>query len=282
MASGDAISGRTLVSRPPVGIWLLVAAIAVTSAPAFAISQQVFPGVDVLLRAQSQVLAGKRVGLITHRAGAGVGGWPTSTLLALDPRIKVVALFAPEHGLNGELPAGTTVPSTMGGVPVFGLYADVRKPSAEILTSIDALVSDLQDVGTRAYTYISTMALAMLAAAENDKLFVVLDRPNPLGGERVDGPVLDPAFASFIGAYPLPAIHGMTVGELAMLFNDAFGIHARMVVVPMAGWRGSMQWKTRDCCGSLPRPPFLHPPLHNCTRPRVCLRAPTSPWAPAQ
>ena len=222
---------------------LLLAVIAATSAPAFSTSVRVQPGIDVLLSAYGEILAGKRVGLITHRAAVGEGGWPTATLLSLDPRIKVVALFAPEHGYSGTLPAGAFVPSTLGGVPVYSLYSTLRRPSAEMLAGIDALVFDLQDVGARAYTYISTMALAMRAAAEHDKLFVVLDRPNPLGGERVDGPILDPAFASFIGIFPLPAVHGMTIGELAMLFNRGFGINAKLVVVMMAGWHPSMEWE---------------------------------------
>ncbi len=224
-----------------------------------AASHQVYPGVDVLLTAQSRILVGMRVGLITHRAGAGAGGWPTSALLSLDPRIKVVALFAPEHGLSGDLPAGTLVPSRIASVPVYSLYSALRKPSPTMLAGLDALVFDLQDVGTRAYTYISTMALAMQAAAEMDKLFVVLDRPNPLGGERMDGPVLDPAFASFIGIYPLPAIHGMTIGELALLFNDAFGIHARLVVIPMAGWQPSMQWEDTGLLWFRPSPTISSP-----------------------
>lgn len=203
---------------------------------------RVWPGVDVLVAHYAPLLAGKRVGLITHRAAAGIDGWPTATILALDPRIRVVALFAPEHGLSGRLPAGVPVPPGGGRIPVYSLYASVRRPSAEMLAEVDALVFDLQDVGARAYTYISTMALAMQAAAAHDKLFVVLDRPNPLGGSRVDGPVLDPAFRSFIGLYPIPLVHGMTVGELALLFNHAFGIGARLAVVPMSGWHGGMHW----------------------------------------
>jgi len=203
----------------------------------------VYPGVDVLVAYYTQVLAGKRIGLITHRAAAGIGGWPTATILTLDPRIKVVAIFAPEHGLSGTIPSGAPVPPSTGKIPIYSLYSTTTRPSAEMLAGLDALVFDLQDVGARAYTYISTMALAMQAAAEYDKLFVVLDRPNPLGGDRVDGPVLDPAFASFIGIYPVPAVHGMTVGELALLFNQEFGINARLAVVPMSGWQAQMQWE---------------------------------------
>ena len=204
---------------------------------------QVWPGVDVLIARAGDGLAGKRIGVITHRAAAGVGGWPTATLLAMHSPLRVVALFVPEHGFAGDLPAGVMVPHRGGQVPIYSLYGADHSPTAQMLADIDVLVFDLQDVGARAYTYISTMALAMQAAATHDKLFVVLDRPNPLGGERVDGPVLDSAFASFIGIYPVPSVHGMTVGELALLFNQEFGINARLAVVPMKGWEGRMLWE---------------------------------------
>lgn len=128
-----------------------------------------------------------------------------------------------------------------------------------MLADLDVLVFDLQDVGARAYTYISTMALAMQAAAAHNKLFVVLDRPNPLGGERVDGPVLDPAFASFIGIYPVPAVHGMTIGELALLFNQEFGINVRLMVIPMKGWDGRMQWEDTGLAWFQPSPNIPSP-----------------------
>jgi len=224
----------------------------------------VWPGVDVLVAHYTPILAGKRVGLITHRAATGLGGWPTATILSLDPRIRVVALFAPEHGLSGTLRAGEAVPFTRadagaGTIPVYSLYAGRRRPSAAMLADVDALVVDLQDVGARAYTYTSTMALAMQAAAQYDKLFIVLDRPNPLGGDRVDGPILDPEYASFIGIYPLPAVHGMTMGELALLFNEEFGVGARLAVVPMSGWRGRMHWEDTGLRWSRPSPSIPSP-----------------------
>jgi uncharacterized protein YbbC (DUF1343 family) len=248
-----------LLRRILPGAVVFLAALTAMSAPAFSTQTLVYPGVDVLLSGHGEILNGLRVGLITHRAGAGIGGWPTARLLSLDPRIRVVALFAPEHGLSGTLPAGARVPSMDGPIPVYSLYAETRRPTSKMLAGIDALVFDLQDVGTRAYTYISTMALGMQAAAEHGKLFVVLDRPNPLGGELVDGPVLDPAFASFIGIFPVPAVHGMTVGELAMLFNREFGIGARLVVVPMAGWQASMQWEDTGLAWFRPSPMIPSP-----------------------
>lgn len=238
---------------------LLLLVVAIFSPPAASSTARVWPGVDVLVTYYTQVLAGKRVGLITHQAAAGVDGWPTATILTLDPRIRVVALFAPEHGLSGTLPAGAPVPPSSGRIPVHSLYAANRRPSPEMLEGIDALVFDLQDVGARAYTYISTMALAMQAAAAHDKLFIVLDRPNPLGGDRVDGPVLDTAFSSFIGIYPIPSVHGMTIGELALLFNEVFEINARLAVVPMSGWRGSMHWEDTGLAWRRPSPNIPSP-----------------------
>src|SRR2546428_6693302 len=179
-----------LLRRILPGAVVLLAALTAMSLPAFSTAQtRVYPGVDVLLSGRIDFLAGKRIGLITHRAAAGVGGWPTATLLALDPPIRVVALFAPEHGLSGTLPAGARVPSSEGSIPVYSLYSDTLRPTSGMLAGIDALVFDLQDVGARAYTYISTMALAMQAAAENNKLFVDPDRAKPLGDESAARPV---------------------------------------------------------------------------------------------
>jgi len=251
-------AGRTHI-RGILVIALLLLVVGSSSPPALSTQPRVWPGVDVLITYYAEVLAGKRVGLITHRAAAGVGGWPTATLLTLDPRIRVVAIFVPEHGFWGTLPAGARVPPSMGKVPIYSLYSETKRPSAEMLAGVDALVFDLQDVGARAYTYISTMALAMQAAAEHDKLFVVLDRPNPLGGDRVDGPVLDPAFASFIGIYAVPSVHGMTAGELALLFNQEFGINARLAVVPMSGWQPKMHWEDTGLYWLRPSPNITSP-----------------------
>ncbi|MDQ7820869.1 MAG: DUF1343 domain-containing protein [Armatimonadota bacterium] len=239
---------------------VLLAVFAAASPAAPSAAPRVAPGVDVLLASYGNLLAGKRVGLITHRAAVGADGWPTAMLLALDPRIRVVSLFAPEHGLTGTVPAGVPVPGgTLGGVPVYSLYGTSRRPTPEMLADLDALVFDLQDVGARAYTYISSLALAMQAAADRGLLFVVLDRPNPLGGEQMDGPLLDPRFASFIGVYPIPAVHGMTVGELARLFNDEFRIGARLLVVPMAGWRPGMRWEDTGLAWVRPSPMITSP-----------------------
>ncbi|MDR7522172.1 MAG: DUF1343 domain-containing protein [Armatimonadota bacterium] len=200
------------------------------------------PGVDVLLESPG-LLQGRRIGLVTHAAGLTSAGVPTSTALARDPRFVVSALFAPEHGLLGTVPAGQPVPDAPGSVPVYSLYNTTRRPTAEMMAQVDVFVVDLQDVGARAYTYTSTMALVMQAAREAGKPVVVLDRPNPLGGWQTDGPVLDPAFRSFIGMFAIPLVHGMTIGELAQLFNGLFDINADLTVVPMRGWTRRMVWE---------------------------------------
>lgn len=200
-------------------------------------------GLDVLLQDPPESLRGKRIGLITNPTGVTGDLRSDADVLAARRDLHLVALFGPEHGIRGSSGAGEGVASATDpktGLPVYSLYGVDRKPSPAMLRGLDALVFDIQDVGARFYTYVSTMALAMQAAAENNLLFVVLDRPNPLGGELVDGPVLDPGWTSFIGMYPLPIVHGMTVGELAQYINAEFHINAQLLVVKMEGWRRSM------------------------------------------
>jgi len=225
---------------------LMAFAIVISTLPAgpgYSSPPPVFPGIDVLLAYYPQILIGKRVGVITHRAATSVRGYPTATVLSLIDRVRVVAILVPEHGFSGTLPAGVFVPSSSGEIPIHSLYARDKKPTAEMMAGIDILILDLQDAGTRAYTYISTMALAMQAAAEQGKRFIVLDRPNPLGATRVDGPVLDPDFASFIGIRPIPIVYGMTIGELAWMINEHFGVGSDLAVVPMSGYDRKMHWR---------------------------------------
>ena len=219
----------------------LCAMLSLACAPAIspAGAGEVLPGVDVLAADLPAVLAGKRVGLITNQTGVGRNGTSTIDVLAAAPGLELVALFSPEHGIRGVAEAGEQVSSGRDertGLPIHSLYGETRKPTPEMLRGVQALVFDIQDVGARPYTYVSTMALGMQAAAEARIPFVVLDRPNPIGGTVVEGGVLDPAFATFVGMYPVPARHGMTVGELARLFNGEFGIGAELTVVPVRGW----------------------------------------------
>ncbi len=202
-------------------------------------------GDDVFLRETWHELGTRGVGLITNQSGVTSSGEPFGDALSRLGTVRVRALFAPEHGLRGDRPAGASVASYVDaptGLPVYSLYGATRHPSAAMLNGIDVLIFDIQDVGSRAYTYISTMAYAMQTAKAYGKQFWVLDRPNPVGGDAVEGPVLEPAYESFIGLYPIAMRHGMTIGELARLFNDRFGIGADLRVIPMNGWRRSMIW----------------------------------------
>jgi uncharacterized protein YbbC (DUF1343 family) len=207
---------------------------------------EVRPGIEVFLANLPQAVRGKRVGLITNHSGIDRSRRLDIDLIAEHQGLDLVALFAPEHGIRGELQAGVKVgdevdPKT--GVPVYSLYmSEDRGPTAEMLANVDALVYDLQEVGGRTWTYVSTMALSMQAARKKGIPFVVLDRPNPLGGVIVEGALLDPKFQSFVGMYPIPARHGMTVGELATLFNQKHGIGAELIVVRVANWRRP-QWQ---------------------------------------
>lgn len=197
-------------------------------------------GVDVLLDEQKELISGKQVGLITNPTGVDNELTSIVDLLNNDPDIELAALYGPEHGVRGDAQAGEYVDyyiDEVTGLPVYSLYGKTRKPSPEMLEGIEVLIFDIQDVGARFYTYIYTMALAMEAAQEQGIPFIVLDRPNPLGGTKVEGPVLDPAYASFVGQYAIPLRHGMTVGELAQFFNEEIGIGADLTVVKMKGWQ---------------------------------------------
>ena len=204
------------------------------------------PGIEVFLADVPASLKGKRVGLITNHSAIDRARNLDIDLIARHKDLKLVALFAPEHGIRGDAPAGQKIvdekdPKT--GVPVYSLYmSEDRGPSQEMLKDVDVIVYDLQEVGGRTWTYVSTMALSMEAAKRKGIPFVVLDRPNPIGGEIVEGALLDPKFKSFVGWYPIPARHGMTVGELATLFNQKYGIGANLIVVRAANWRRS-QWQ---------------------------------------
>jgi uncharacterized protein YbbC (DUF1343 family) len=207
-------------------------------------------GIEVLRQRGFHILKGKRVGLITNPTAVDASLRSTVDILAGAPGVKLVALFGPEHGVRGEFAAGdivgtTTDPKT--GVPAYSLYGRNRKPTADMLRDIDLLIYDIQDIGCRSYTYISTMGLAMEAAAEAGIPFVVLDRPNPLGGLRVEGNLAEKGFFSFIGQFPIPYVYGLTCGELAKLLNGekmlSGGVQCSLVVVPMKGWRRTMTFQ---------------------------------------
>jgi uncharacterized protein YbbC (DUF1343 family) len=205
-------------------------------------------GVDFLASRGYDLLRGKRVGLITNHTS--MTGRRQMTRVALQRALgpALTALYAPEHGIDGTIGAGKHVSTRrdrVTGLTVYSLYGPTRKPTPQMLAPVDVLVFDLQDIGCRSYTYISTMAVAMEAAAENGKGFVVLDRPNPMGGLRVEGPPLENRWKSFVGQIPVPYVHGMTAGELAMMISGKRWIERvpRLNVVKMQGWSRRMIWQ---------------------------------------
>ncbi len=202
-------------------------------------------GIDVLADHDYSLLAGKRIGLITNQTGVNAEG--TKTRLLLKRHCNLVALYTPEHGLDGTEKAGRYVKSRrdpVTGVIAHSLYGPTRKPTPEMLRGVDVLVFDLQDIGCRSYTYISTMGRCMEAAGENKIPFVVLDRPNPVGGLRIEGPSVDPRWISFVSQFPIPYVHGMTVGELARMVNGRhwMAVQCDLTVVQMHGWERGMMW----------------------------------------
>ena len=185
-------------------------------------------------------LAGRRVGVVSNPASVDGAFRHVVDRIAAQPGVTLAALFGPQHGFHADAQDNMVETAHARhprlGAPIHSLYSDTREPTAEMLDGLDLLVIDLQDVGTRVYTYVYTMANCLRAARRRGLPVVVCDRPNPIGGEAVEGPVLDPAFASFVGQFPIPLRHGMTIGELARLFNDRFGIGAELEVVPLEGW----------------------------------------------
>lgn len=206
-------------------------------------SAGVVPGVEVLLTDSMHLIRGKRVGLITNQSGRNRAGTSTIDLLFKAPGVKLTALFGPEHGLRGVAKAGEKVESSVDsatGVKIYSLYGETQVPTPAMLADVDVLVYDIQDVGARVYTYEWTMALSARAAKAAGKPFIVLDRPDPIRADRVEGNILDPKFASFVGQFPVSLRYGLTPGELLRYLVGAKLIDADVHVVPMKGYRRSM------------------------------------------
>lgn len=206
--------------------------------------ERVILGNERILGEYRHLVEGKRVGLITNQTGVDAAGVPTEDRLMADPGVNLVALYSPEHGLDGKTKAGAWVESYVDPktkLPVYSLYGQTRKPSPSMLKGVDVLLYDMQDIGSRTYTYISTLNYAMRAAKENNIPIVVLDRPNPLGGEIVEGYMREDRFQSFVGVDRMPMAHGMTAGELGQYFNRNIG--ANLIVVPMKNWTRNMVWE---------------------------------------
>jgi uncharacterized protein YbbC (DUF1343 family) len=197
-------------------------------------------GFDVYESMNSEEFAGKRVGLITNQTGVDSQGYRTLAVFGRNRSVKLVAIFSPEHGISGKLdaPIGDTSDPTTG-IPIYSLYGVTRRPTDAMLAGIDVLIFDIQDAGVRFYTYITTMAYCMEAAAKRHIPFIVFDRPDPLGGEVIEGPMLDAGRTSFTGYFPMPVRYGMTIGELAQMFNAENKIGADLHVATMENWRRS-------------------------------------------
>ncbi len=205
-------------------------------------------GNEVLADSGFRALKGKRVGLITNPSGVNRNLETTIDVLRKAPGVQLVALFGPEHGIYGDVPAGDKIQSRTDertGLPVHSLYGATRKPTPEMLQGLDAMVYDLQDTGCRSYTYISTMGVAMEACAEAGIEFIVLDRPNPLGGLRVEGLLVEDKFRSFVSQWDVAYVYGMTCGEVARMINGEGWIKkpCKLTVIPMRGWKRSMVWR---------------------------------------
>lgn len=245
---------------------------------AFTLSAQtVKTGIEVLRDRDFDVLKGKRVGLVTNPSGVDRDLVSTIDILHSAPEVELVALYGPEHGVRGDVYAGgkisdTTDPKT--GLPVYSLYGSTRKPTSEMLKGVDVMVYDIQDVGVRSYTFISTLGLVMEACAPLGIEVVVLDRPNPLGGNKIEGCYVEQPFNSFVSQYRIPYIYGLTVGELARMINDE-GLNkgqkgdqpaarCRLTVVPMEGWKRDMLYADTGLPWVLPSPniPFSDSPMY--------------------
>lgn len=243
----------------------------------FASEPVVKTGIEVLRDRGFDILIGKRVGLVTNPSGVDRYLNSTVDILYNAPGVKLVALYGPEHGVRGDVYAGGKVADTKDeatGLPVYSLYGSTRKPTPEMLEGIDVMVYDIQDVGVRSYTFISTLGLVMEACAAKDIEVVVLDRPNPLGGNKIEGCYVEPQFNSFVSQYKIPYVYGLTVGELAELINEEglnrgqkgnqTPVKCRLKVVPMEGWTRDMVYEDTKLPWVLPSPniPFKDTPMY--------------------
>ena len=238
---------------------------------------EVIPGIEVLEEMDFNGLVGRRVGLVTNPSGVDRRLRSTVDILFNAPGVNLVALYGPEHGVRGDVYAGDKVADAVDeatGLPVYSLYGATRQPTAEMLKDIDVIVYDIQDVGARSYTFISTLGLVMRRCAELGIEVMVLDRPNPLGGNKIEGCYVEMPFNSFVSQYKIPYIYGLTVGELAMLINeeglncgqkgDQEHISCKLTVIPMKGWTRDMLFEDTRLPWVLPSPniPFKDSPIH--------------------
>ena len=255
----------------------LLISLVLCSIVSFAAGPVVKPGIEVLRDSGFEPLKGKRVGLVTNPSGVDSKLKSTIDILFNAPEVNLVALYGPEHGVRGDVYAGGKVNDSVDsvtGLPVYSLYGATRKPTAEMLKGVDVIVYDIQDVGVRSYTYISTLGLVMEACGPLGIEVVVLDRPNPLGGNKIEGSYVEPGFFSFVSQYKIPYVYGLTVGEVATLMNeeglnrgqkgDQRPAKCKLTVVPMEGWTRDMLYEDTGLPWVLPSPniPFKDSPIY--------------------
>ena len=248
-----------------------------SSKAAAVVRKEVQPGVEVLEELDFKGLVGRRVGLVTNPSGVDRKLRSTVDILFNAPGVNLVALYGPEHGVRGDVYAGDKVADAVDeatGLPVYSLYGATRQPTAEMLKGVDVVVYDIQDVGARSYTFISTLGLVMRRCAELGIEVMVLDRPNPLGGNKIEGCYVEALFNSFVSQYKIPYVYGLTVGELAMLINeeglnrgqkgDQEHIKCKLTVIPMKGWTRDMLFEDTSLPWVLPSPniPYKDSPIH--------------------
>lgn len=244
---------------------------------AFATEPVVKTGIEVLRDREFKGLVGRKVGLVTNPSGVDRNLNSTVDILFNAPGVELVALYGPEHGVRGDVYAGDKINDSVDpatGLPVYSIYGSTRKPTPEMLEGIDVMVYDIQDVGVRSYTFISSLGLVMEACAEKDIEVMVLDRPNPLGGNKIEGCNVEPGFFSFVSQYPIPYVYGLTIGELAKMINEE-GMnrgqkgtqepaHCKLTVIPMKGWERDMVYEDTKLPWVLPSPniPFKDSPMY--------------------
>ena len=250
---------------------VILSALALLCSFSFAQKIRIKTGIEVLKEQGFKQLEGKRVGLITNPTGVDNNMKSTIDILHQAKNIRLISLFAPEHGVRGDAHAGDNVENTIDertGLTVYSLHGKTKSPTADMLKDIDVLVYDIQDIGCRSFTYISTMGLAMEAAAANNVEFMVLDRPNPLGGIKVEGGLVEDKFTSFVSQYPIPYVYGLTCGELALLLNGEVMLKnkCKLQVVKMKGWKRKM---TYDQTGLqwIPSSPHIPQPISSAFYP---------------
>ncbi|NDD65207.1 MAG: DUF1343 domain-containing protein, partial [Acidobacteria bacterium] len=265
------------VAPPEVAMTPLAGSAAGAGTPSIAVNAQVLNGIDVLKRDGYAALKGRKIGLITNHTGRDVDGNSTIDLLFKAPEVKLVALFSPEHGIRGALDQEkiTNTVDEKTGLTVYSLYGEARRPNIEMLKGIDTLVFDIQDVGARFYTYISTLGLALEEAGRQKIRFMVLDRVNPINGVDVEGPLADGDKLSFIAHHQIPVRHGMTIGEMARLFNTERGINADLEVIRIDGWSRS-SWLDETGLSWVNPSPNMRSLTQATLYPGVCLLEPTN------